>query len=112
MKKHIFLVLFLLLSVTLFAAEQTWENVSVIDGMCLSKVKDNPDKHQTNCLIKCSDMGFGVLTSDGTYLKFDDSGNKKTLDLLEKTDKKDTIRADVTGEKNGDTIAVTSITLK
>lgn len=110
MKKHIFTALFLLFSVALFAAEQTWENVPVVDTMCLSKVKENPDKHTTKCLVKCADMG--ILTSDGTYLKFDDASNKKALEILEKTDKKDSIRADVTGVLNGDTVTITTITLK
>lgn len=111
MKKFVFSLLFLFLSFSLFAAEQKWENVSVIDGMCLSKVKDAPDKHKRECLVKCSDDGLGILTSDGTYLKFDKEGNEKAIALLKASDKADSIRADVTGELDGDSIKVSSITL-
>jgi hypothetical protein len=112
MKKHIFLGLFLLVSIAAFAAEQTFENVSVIDGMCLSKVKENPDKHTMKCLMQCSGDGLGILTSDGTYLKFDDASNEKALAALKASDKKDAIRADVTGEVKGDTVTISQITIK
>jgi hypothetical protein len=112
MKKHIFLALFLLVSVAVFAAEQTWENVSVIDSMCLSKVKENPDKHTMKCLAQCAGDGLGILTSDGTYLKFDDASNEKALAALKASDKKDAIRADITGVQEGDTITISQITIK
>ena len=109
MKKYVLPILFLFVSVTLFAAEQTWKNVSVIDTMCLSKVKDNPDKHKTECLLMCADDGFGIITSDGKYLKFDEAGNQKALALFKETDKKNSVRVDVTGELNEDSVKVSSI---
>lgn len=109
MKKLFFILM--LLAIPAFAAEQTWENVPLIDGMCLNKVKDNPDKHGTDCLLQCSDSGVGVITADG-YLKLDDEGSKKAVALVKNSGKKNTIRVDVKGEKAGDTIKVTSLTLK
>lgn len=111
MKKYVLPVLFLFLSGALFAAEQTWDNVPVVDGMCLSKVKDNPDKHKTECLLMCAGDGFGIITTDGKYLKFDEAGNGKALALFKETDKKDSIRVNVTGELNGDSIKVSSISM-
>jgi hypothetical protein len=109
MKKYVLPILFLLFSVSLFAAEQTWKNVSVIDTMCLSKVKDHPDTHKTDCLLMCADDGFGIIASDGKYLKFDEAGDQKALALFKETDKKDSIRVDVTGELDGDSLKVSSI---
>jgi hypothetical protein len=108
----LFALLFLLAALPLFADTQTWKDVPVVDTMCLSKVKADPDKHERKCLLQCGDMGgFGILDADGNYLKLDDAGNAKLLDLLKASDKKDHIRATVEGEKSGDTIKVSSVTL-
>jgi hypothetical protein len=101
----------ILLAIPAFAAEQAWENVPLIDGMCLSKVKDNPDKHGADCLLKCSTGGLGILTADG-YLKLDEEGIKKAVELVKNSGKKDGIRVDVKGEKEGEVIKVTSLSLK
>jgi len=100
-----------LFAIPLFADQQTWKDVSVIDGMCLSKVKDDPDKHQKKCLLQCEKSGYGILDSNGKYLKFDDSGNEKFLALIKDSDKTNHIRVTVEGEQSGDTIKVTSVSL-
>ena len=93
------------------AFAETWKNVALVDTMCSSKVKDNPDAHTTKCAITCQKSGFGIFTSDGKYLKFDEAGNKKALELLKSTSKADHVRVNVTGEQSGDQIAVKSVTL-
>src|SRR5262245_23963962 len=100
-----------LFSLPLFAEQQMWKDVSVIDGMCLSKVKEDPDKHQKKCLLQCEMSGYGILDSNGKYLKFDDSGNEKFLALIKDSDKTDHIRITVEGEQSGDTIKVASVSL-
>ena len=108
----LFALLFLLSALPLFAEQQTWKDVSVIDTMCLSKVKADPDKHERKCLLQCGEMGgYGILDADGNFLKLDDAGNEKLLALLKASDKKDHIRATVEGEKSGDTIKVSSVLL-
>lgn len=110
----LFALLFLLAAtLPLVAADQqTWKNVSVVDSMCLEKVKADPDKHERKCLVQCGDMGgYGILDADGNYLKLDDAGSAKLLDLLKASDKKDHIRVTVAGEKSGDTIKVSSVSL-
>ena len=92
------------------AAEKTWTNVSVVDTMCYSKVKADPDKHPTSCALKCAKSGYGII-ADGEYLKLDEAGNKKVVAALKESKKTDHIRATVTGERDGDTVKVTSITL-
>jgi hypothetical protein len=114
MKKICILCTLLLafLTLPLFAEQQTWKDVSVIDTMCLSKVKADPDKHERKCLLQCGDMGgYGILDADGNYLKFDDAGNEKLTALLKDSDKKDHIRVTIEGEKSGDTIKVSSVSL-
>jgi len=92
-------------------AAETWQNVPIVDTMCLSKVKDNPDAHPTSCLMSCASSGYGILTSKGDYLKFNDEGNQKALAALKQTDKKDHVRVTVDGDRQGDTIKVKSVSV-
>jgi hypothetical protein len=109
MKRLIPLVL-ITLSVPVFAGE-TWKNVSLVDTMCSAKVKADPDKHTRDCAIGCEKGGFGIITADGKFLKFDDAGNAKAVAALKASSKKDHLRADVSGDLAGDTIKVTALTL-
>jgi hypothetical protein len=90
---------------------ETWTNVSMIDGMCVDKVKANPDKHTVKCALACADDGYGILTADGKYLKFDAAGNAKALAALQATKKTDGLRATVEGTLSGDEIQVSSLKL-
>jgi len=94
------------------AAAETWKDVPVVDTMCVSKVKSDPDKHTTECALKCAGGGYGLLTTDGAYLKFDAAGNEKTVEALKATTKADHLRATVTGEREGETIKVASISIE
>jgi len=111
MKRFIPFVL-IALSAPAFAGGETWKNVSLVDTMCSAKVKADPDTHTTACAIGCEKGGYGIITADGVYLKFDESGNTKALAALKASKKKDHLRAVVMGELSGDTIKVTSVTLE
>jgi hypothetical protein len=78
---------------------------------CSKKVADNPDTHPRACALKCESSGYGIITSDKKYLKFDAAGNKEVAAALKASTKKDHLRADVTGEVEGDTLKVTSVKL-
>jgi len=93
------------------AEETTWTNVSVVDTMCVAKVKANPDAHKRSCALQCSKSGYGLITQDGTYLKFDEAGNEKTVAALKATKKEDHLRATVKGTREADTVKVDSITI-
>ncbi len=99
------------LSLPCVALAATWENVPLVDQMCLSKVKADPDRHPTSCLLKCASSGYGILAGDGTYVKLDKAGNAKAVAALKKTSKKDHIRVNVSGEQKGDVIEVASLKL-
>ena len=101
-----------LLAFPMVAAAETWKNVPVIDTLCVSRVKADPDKHTTQCALQCAKGGYGLLTPDGTYLKFDAAGNEKTVAALKATKKTDHLRATVDGERDGEKIKVTSISIE
>ena len=88
---------------------ETWTNVTVIDSMCVEKAKANPDKHTKKCALACEDGGYGILTADGKFIKFDAAGNQKTVAALQATSKTDTLRATVEGTVSGDEIQVASV---
>ena len=92
-------------------AAETWKNVSVVDTNCIAKVKSNPDAHTTKCALQCQKGGYGLVTADGTYLKFDAAGNEKAVAALKATKKEDHLRATVTGERDGETVKVTALTI-
>jgi hypothetical protein len=102
------LVLFLPAS----AAAETWKNAPLVDAMCSTKAKPDPDSHTTKCALACAKGGFGILTADGAYLKFDEAGNREAAAALKNTKKENKLRATVTGERDGDTIKVQSLSLE
>jgi hypothetical protein len=108
-----FAVLFLLLglfALPSFAAE-SYNNVAVVDVNCSKKVAADPDSHTRACALKCSASGFGIVTQDKQFLKFDSQGNQKITEALKASDKKDHLRVDVSGDVQGDMLKVTSIKL-
>lgn len=111
MKKTLLAVFVLGLGAGVASAEE-WKGVSVIDTNCLDKVKADPDKHPRSCALQCAKGGYGLLTSDGKYLKFDAAGNEKTVAALKESKKADHLRANVTGEREGDSVKVSAITLQ
>jgi hypothetical protein len=61
--------------------------------------------------LKCQASGCGILTSAKKFIKFDAVGDSKITEALKASDKKDHLRADVSGEVRGDTLEVTSVKL-
>ncbi len=84
-----------------------WKDVPMVDTNCQAKMKDNPDKHPVSCALKCAESGYQIKTADG-WVKLDDAGNELAISELKATKKKDHVRVDVSGEKKGDVIAVSS----
>lgn len=83
----------------------TWSG-TVVDVMCKGKDVAN---HTKECALGCAKGGYGLVTSDGQFYKFDESGNAKTLAALKKTSKDKDLRVTVNGAKDGDVIKVESI---
>ena len=111
MKKLGYLALLGLFALPSFAATENFTDVPVVDSNCSKKVADNPDTHTRACALKCESSGYGIITKDHKYLKFDSAGNAKIAEALKSSDKKDHLRVDVTGDVKDDTLQVSSIKL-
>ena len=110
-KLALFFALFGLCVMPAFAAVETYKDVPVVDVNCSTKVTADPDSHTRACGLKCEKSGFGIVTQDKHFLKFDAEGNSKIVEALKASDKKDHLRVDVNGDVQGDTLKVTSIKL-
>jgi hypothetical protein len=104
-------VLFGLCVMPALAAAATYKDVPVVDVNCSKKVAADPDSHTRACALKCEKSGYGIVTKDQQFLKFDAEGNAKIVEALKASDKKDHLRVDVSGDVQGDTLKVTSIKL-
>ena len=104
MKKLV--VAFGLAAMSAFAG--TW-NGTVVDVMCKGNDVAN---HTKDCALKCSKSGYGLVTSDGQFYKFDESGNAKALAALRKSAKDKDLRATVSGTMDGDVIKVDGIKME
>jgi hypothetical protein len=111
MRKLNYLALLGLLALPAVASAETFKDVPVVDVNCSKKVAEAPDTHTRACALKCEASGFGIITSDKKFLKFDAAGNKQIVDVLKASDKKDHLRVDVSGDLQGDTLKVTSVKL-
>lgn len=106
-----FLVLIGLSAVPALSAAKEYKDVPVVDVNCSKKVATDPDSHPRACALKCAASGFGIVTQDKQFLKFDAEGNKKMVEALKASEKKDHLRVDVSGDAQGDTLKVTEIKL-
>jgi hypothetical protein len=94
-----------LFSVAAFA--ESWSG-TVVDVSCKGKDLAN---HTKKCAMGCAKSGYGIVTADGTFHKFDEAGNAKTLDALKASSKENDLKATVSGTLDGDVIKVASISL-
>ena len=112
MRKSVLAMLAIAAALPLAAAVQTWTGVALVDQKCSAKFNPSTvDAHTRSCALGCASSGYGILTSDGTFLKFDKDGSQKALDALKVSTKKDHLRATVMGDLDGTTIKVQSVKL-
>lgn len=109
--KRVLLLIAALALLPAFAAAEDWNNVSILDQHCSADHKADADAHPRSCALMCSKSGYGIVDKDGNYLKFDANGNKQATKLLQNSTKKDHLRVNVTGTKEGDTIHVQSVSM-
>ena len=100
-----------LMAAPAFAAAESFNNVSVVDVSCSKKAAANADAHTRSCALACQKSGFGILTADNQFLKFDAAGNAKILSELKNSSEKDHLRVNVKGDVKGDTLLVESVKL-
>jgi hypothetical protein len=111
MRKLASFLVFGLFAIPVLAANETFTDVSVVDVNCSKKAAADPDAHTRACALKCSESGYGIITKDKQFVKLDVNGNAQVIAALKASDKKDHLRADVSGELQGDTLKVTSVKL-
>jgi hypothetical protein len=81
----------------------------LMDAMCAARLKDKAAGHKAKCALSCAKSGFGVVTAEGKFIKFDESGNAKALEALKGTTKEQDLMVKVTGTLDGETIQVESV---
>lgn len=96
----------LLLSSGAFA--ESWTG-TLVDVMCKGK---DLTSHTTKCAIGCAKSGYGLVLSDGKFVKFDEAGNAKALAMLKSSSKEKDLKAKVSGDLDGDMVKVSSIELQ
>lgn len=79
---------------------------TLVDVMCKGK---DLASHTRDCALQCAKGGFGLVLPDGKFVKFDESGNARTLKLLKASTKEKDLKAKVTGTLAGDVIKVSAI---
>src|SRR5580700_11579981 len=90
----------LAITATLLAGLASAETFSgtVVDVMCKG---NDLASHTRECALSCAKSGFGLVQADGKFLKFDESGNARTLSLLKKSTKDKDLKMKVTGTLDG-----------
>jgi hypothetical protein len=120
-KKPIFLTVIALLFVfsLAYANQKVKLTGYVVDVKCATEhAKEKPEdimkfaaEHTRECALKpeCVRSGYGIF-ADGQWFPFDAKGNELAKAMIEKTQKKDHIKATVEGTKHEGKIFVQKLT--
>lgn len=90
------------------ASAETWTG-TVVDVKCKG---NDLAGHTRQCAISCAKGGYGLVTAEGKFLKFDEEGNVKALTALKAAEKDKDLKTKVTGTMDGDVLHVESIALQ
>jgi hypothetical protein len=98
------------------ALAETW-NGAIIDVLCRPEnvaagVKKCPSVRQCMLSDRCKESGYGIVLSNGRFLKFDHAGSAKALELLQKMTKETDLKATVTGTLKRDVITVEKLEIE
>ncbi len=113
--KKIVMVLFAGVAVAAFAADTQVKGYLLAQGCASESHKPGfGAKHPKDCLEKedCAKSGFGVLTKDKKFIKFDAAGNQQARQFIARLTRKSNIKVAVTGNVDGEQIAVSRIELQ
>ncbi len=87
----------------------------LVDKMCSAGIEkkgyEAAEQHTRKCALmpKCQASGFGVVTDDGKFLKFDATGDAKALEALKQTTEEEGLVVAIEGKIEGDTVTVESL---
>jgi hypothetical protein len=84
----------------------------LMDTMCAANKLDQASSHTAQCMKDCAKSGYGLVTKDGKYLKFNEGGNAKALTALKADNREANLQVKVTGELKGSMIRVESIQMQ
>jgi hypothetical protein len=90
------------------ALAETWTG-TLVDVMCKGK---DLSSHTAKCAMNCARSGYGVVLSDGKFVKLDEGGNAKALAALKSTSVEKDLKVKVTGTLDGETVKVSAIELQ
>lgn len=87
----------------------------LIDKACAAKATtpEAAKAHTKDCALmpSCQSSGYGVVTADGKFLKFDAGGDRMAAKVLGFTGRADGLKVAVTGEVQGNMLIVKAIQL-
>jgi len=95
----------------LFAAAgfaETW-NGTLVDVACKNNDLAN---HTRECALSCAKSGYGIVLSDGKFIKFDETGNAAALRALKNSQKEKDLKATVSGTLKDGVIQVSAVNLE
>ena len=113
--KKIVMVLFAGVAIAAFAADNQVKGYLLAQGCASESHKPGfGATHPKDCLERdeCAKSGYGVLTDDKKFIKFDAAGNQQAKKFIAALTKKSDIKVAVTGNVDGDQIAVSKIELQ
>ena len=114
--RKLFLIIFAAAALSAFAADTTVKGY-LVDVACASEdgQKDGfGATHTKECLQMpdCVKTGYGVLTDDKKFIRFDAAGNAQAKKFIASVTKVKDIKVTVTGVRNGDNMSVSKIELQ
>jgi hypothetical protein len=114
--KRFALVLFAAISIGAFAADTTVSGY-LVDVACGAEDGSKPGfgaSHEKMCLQMpdCAKSGYGVVTDDKKFIKFDAAGNEQAKKFIATLKKKKDIKIAVTGAVEGESMTVSKIELQ
>ena len=114
--RKLILVLFAAAAISALAADTTVKGY-LVDVACAMEEGQKPafgPGHSKGCLQMpdCANSGYGVLTADRKFIRFDKASNEEAKKFIAGMSKEKDIRVTVTGTVNGDQMKVTKIELQ
>lgn len=110
------LILFVAMAASAFAADTAVKGY-LVDTACATEDGKKPGfgaKHSRGCLNmeECAQSGYGVLTADQQYIKFDKAGDATAKEFISHLTKRNDIQVVVTGSVDGSKMTVSKIELQ
>jgi hypothetical protein len=114
--KKLALILFVASAVSALAADNVVKGY-LVDSSCANefqKYSRSAAGHTKGCLTMpdCAKSGYGVLTDDLKFIKFDKAGNEQASKFISDLTKNKDIKVTVSGQVNGETMTVSKIELQ